>query len=134
LLLLPEAGHAARTEDAQAVAAGVECLLNLWHNSLELHPYQFYLGTDFRKLKAPLIWFDLLHVLDVLSQSSLAAQDPRLVSMLRLMNSKAGPDGLFTPESEWKAWNGWEFGQKKQPSAWLSFLAYRINRRIFERQ
>jgi hypothetical protein len=34
--------------------AGAECLLDLWQRSLELHPYMFYMGTDFRKLKAPL--------------------------------------------------------------------------------
>ena len=27
----------------------------------------FFMGTDFRKLKVPLVWYDLLHVLDVLS-------------------------------------------------------------------
>jgi hypothetical protein len=110
-----------------AIAAGVASLLDLWQHSREQHPYQFYMGTDFRKLKAPLIWYDLLHVLDVLSRSEIACLDSRFSDMLQVMNDKAGPCGLFTPESEWKAWNGWEFGQKKQPSAWLTFLVYRIN-------
>lgn len=112
------------------VAAGIGSLLGLWQASREQHPYQFYMGTDFRKLKAPFIWYDLLHVLDVLSRSAAATQDSRFADMLQLMNAKAGPDSLFTPESEWKAWNAWEFGQKKQPSAWLTFLVYRINRRV----
>jgi hypothetical protein len=112
------------------VAAGVGSLLDLWQASREQHPYQFYMGTDFRKLKAPLIWYDLLHVLDVLSRSAAATRDGRFADMLQVMNAKADPDGLFTPESEWKAWNAWEFGQKKKPSAWLTFLAYRINHRV----
>jgi hypothetical protein len=112
------------------VAAGINSLLGLWQDSRVLHPYQFYMGTDFRKLKARLIWYDLLHVLDVLSRSAAATQDARFTDMLQVMNEKAGPAGLFTPESEWKAWNAWEFGQKKQPSAWLTFLVYRINRRV----
>jgi hypothetical protein len=114
---------------AAGATTGAACLLDLWQRSLEEHPYMFYMGTDFRKLKAPMIWYDLLHVLDVLSLSGPAMRDPRFAGMLEVMNGKAGPDGLFTPESEWKAWNGWEFGQKKQPSAWLTFLACRINRR-----
>jgi len=46
--------------------------------------------------------------------------------MTGLIRGKADDQGLFTPESEWKAWKGWDFSQKKQPSAWLTFLAYRI--------
>ena len=53
--------------DGQEVRAGIECLLSLWENSREAHPYMFFMGTDFRKLKVPYIWYDLLHVADVLS-------------------------------------------------------------------
>ena len=30
----------------------------------------FYMGTDFSKLKVPLVWYDLLHVLEVITQLS----------------------------------------------------------------
>ena len=109
---------------------GAECLLDLWQRSLEVHPYMFYMGTDFRKLKAPFVWYDILHVLDVLSQFSWLKSDPRLVEMANLVASKADSEGKFTPESEWKAWKGWDFGQKKQPSRWLTFLVLRTLKRI----
>ena len=109
---------------------GAECLLDLWQRSLEVHPYMFYMGTDFRKLKAPFVWYDILHVLDVLSQFSWLKSDPRLVEMANLVGSKADREGKFTPESEWKAWKGWDFGQKKQPSRWLTFLVLRTLKRI----
>lgn len=112
-----------------AVATGIQVLLDLWQESLVQHPYQFYMGTDFRKLKAPLVWYDLLHVLDVLSRSPMACRDSRYAEMLRLLNSQSDANGLFTPGSEYQAWRDWEFGQKKQPSAWLTFLAHRINLR-----
>ena len=50
------------------VEAGAKILLDLWENSRELHPYMFYMGSDFRKIKAPFIWYDLMHVLDVLTR------------------------------------------------------------------
>lgn len=109
---------------------GAECLLNLWQNSRTLHPYIFYMGTDFRKLKAPFVWYDLLHVLDVLSQFSWLKADPRLQDMANLVRSKADAEGKYTPESEWQAWRGWDFGQKKQPSQWLTFLASRALGRL----
>lgn len=117
-------------QNSNVVRDGAECLLNLWQKSLTLHPYIFYMGTDFRKLKAPFIWYDLLHVLDVLSKFSWLKDDPRLLDMTNIVRSKANAEGKFTPESEWQAWRGWDFGQKKQPSRWLTFLTLRILRRI----
>jgi hypothetical protein len=107
--------------ESAAARAGAETLLALWSDSRERHPYIFYMGTDFRKLKAPLVWYDLLHVLDVLSGFPWLRDDPRLAEMAA---------GRFTPESVWQAWGGWEFGQKKAPSRWLTLLAARILRRI----
>jgi len=31
-------------------------------------------------------------------------------------------------ESVWTAWKDWEFGQKKEPSRWLTLSAWRIIR------
>jgi hypothetical protein len=105
-------------------------MLTLWENSQEQHPYIFYMGTDFRKLKVPLVWYDLVHVLDVLSQFSWLKGDPRLREMAAILKSKADDEGRFTPESVWMAWKDWEFGQKKVPSRWLTLLAWRILQRI----
>ena len=116
-------------KDSLAAKTGVECLLNCWKMSKERHPYMFFMGTDFRKLKAPFIWYDILHVADILSQFGCALKDSRFTEMLEIINSKADKDGLFTPESIWKAWEGWDFGQKTKLSPWVTFLAYRINRR-----
>jgi len=108
---------------------GAECLLRLWAESTEQHPYMFFMGTDFRKLKAPFVWYDLLHVVDVLSQFKWLKGDERLGEMCSLIRSKADGNGRYTPESEWKAWKGWDFGQKKQPSRWLTFLVLRALKR-----
>jgi len=50
--------------------------------------------------------------------------------MVGIVKSKADSEGKHTPESEWKAWQGWDFGQKKQPSRWLTFSALRMLERI----
>ena len=99
-------------KDSAASRTGVGCLLSCWETSKERHPYMFFMGTDFRKLKAPFIWYDILHVADVLSYFDFALKDKRFTEMLNLINGKADKDGLFTPESVWKAWEGWDFGQK----------------------
>jgi hypothetical protein len=118
----------AQTEwnDSPATRAGAETALSLWTESQERHPYMFYMGTDFRKLKAPLIWYDILHVLDVLTQFPWLKADPRLKEMVEVVRAKADSQGRYTPESVWKAWSDWDFGQKKTPSQGLTFFAHRV--------
>jgi len=72
------------------------------------------------------VWYDLLHVCEVLTQFPHLRGDPRLEEMLALLRGKADAEGKFTPESVWQAWKAWEFGQKKVPSRWLSLLAQRV--------
>jgi hypothetical protein len=88
------------------------------------------MGIDFSKLKAPFIWYDILHVADILSQYEWVRKDSRFLEMIELIHSKADANGLYTPESEWKAWKCWDFGQKKAPSSWLTFLVNRIDKRV----
>lgn len=113
-----------------AVQTGISTLLHLWEESLTQHPYIFYMGTDFRKLKVPFVWYDLLHVLDVLSMYPWVRSDTRFLDMFELMKSKADNQGRFTPESIWTVWKGWDFGQKKVPSRWLTLMAWRIIKRV----
>lgn len=112
--------------------AGAECLLSLWERSRDEHPFLFYMGTDFRKLKAPLIWYDILHVADVLSRLPWLHDDSRMLDMLDTIRSKADESGRYTPESVWMTWKAWDFGQKKAPSPWLTFIVLRILKRFGE--
>jgi hypothetical protein len=116
--------------DSPASRTGAETLLTLWSESAVRHPYMFFMGTDFRKLKVPLVWYDILHVLDVLSLFPWLRQDGRLLGMLDILKSKADTQGRFTLESIWTAWKDWEFGQKRAPSRWLTVLAWRIIQRV----
>lgn len=101
-------------------------LLSLWENSLEKHPYMFYMGTDFRKLKAPTIWYDIVSVTDVLSRYESVRKDTRFKEMLSLIQSKQDENGFFTPEAVYQKYKGLDFGQKKTPSPYLTYLCLRI--------
>ena len=112
--------------DTAATHVGVESGLSLWENRSGSAPYLFKMGTDFCKLKAPLVWYDILHVLDVLTHFPWASADPRLQEMLHILQGKMDEQGSFTPESVWLTWKDWEFAQKKAPSRWLTLIAWRI--------
>jgi hypothetical protein len=116
--------------DSPTCRVGAESLLSIWSNSLAQHPYMFFMGKDFRKLKVPFVWYDLMHVLDVLSRFSWIKEDLRFLDMLEIMKSKRDEQERFTLESIWTAWKDWEFGQKKEPSRWLTLMAWRIIERV----
>ena len=111
---------------------GIEVILGLWEHSREKRPYLFKMGTNFRKFKVPFIWYDILHVLDVLSQYKQAYSDPRFQSMLNVVRLKADPGFRYTSESIWTKWKGWEFCQKREPSMWVTYSVLRTLKRVGE--
>lgn len=106
--------------------SSINVLLDLWEMSQEQHPYMFYMGTDFRKLKAPALWYDIVSVADCLSHFESATKDRRFQEMLDIIEGKANSNYLFIPESVYQKCKGWDFGQKKQPSGWLTYVCIRI--------
>ena len=116
--------------DSHVATASAVSLLSLWENSLDKHPYMFYMGTDFRKLKAPSFWYDIVSVAGVLSKYRFTGNDPRFMEMIALIKSKQDVDGFFTPESIFQKLKGWDFGQKKVSSPYLTYLCMRIFERL----
>jgi len=116
--------------DSRACHLGAETLLALWEEREKRHPYMFFMGTDFCKLKAPFVWYDILHVVDVLTQFPRLRADARLKAMIGIIKRKTDEEGRFIPESIWEAWKEWDFGQKRVPSPWLTLLAQRVLRRM----
>lgn len=56
-------------------------------------------------LKVPLVWYDILRVLDVLVCFPRLRGDARLREMAEAVRDKADNEGRFTAESVWKAWD-----------------------------
>ena len=87
------------------------------------------MGTDFRKLKLPFIWYDLLHVVEVLSQVPAIRTDSRLQEMFALIKSKETAAG-YIPESVYQPYKDWDFGQKKAPSDWMTERIHQMGNRF----
>ncbi len=113
-----------------AIHKGAEALLDHWQTQRERKLYLFGIGSDFRKLKYPLVWYDLLHVVEALSRFSFVHTDSRFLEMLAALHVQADAQGRYTAGSIYTAWKGWSFGQKKAASPWLTFLVDRIDARI----
>ena len=117
-----------------AIRRGVEMLLHHWERQTERKIYLFGIGTDFRKLKYPFVWYNILHVAEVLSRFSEVHNDPRFLEMVAVITDQADENGRYTANSMYMAWKGWSFANKKEPSPWLTFLVLRIQQRIGQLQ
>jgi hypothetical protein len=116
--------------DSPASRAGAEMLLWHWEHQTERKIYMFGIGTDFRKLKYPFVWYDILHVVDLLSRFPFVHADPRFREMVEVITAQADENGRYTAGSMYRAWKEWSFADKKHPSPWLTFLVLRVQQRI----
>jgi hypothetical protein len=116
--------------DSPATRTGAEMLLWHWEHQTERKIYMFGIGTDFRKLKYPFVWYDILHVVDVLRRFPFVHADPRFQEMVETITAQADEEGRYTAGSMYRAWKGWSFADKKNPSPWLTFLVLRVQKRI----
>ena len=116
--------------DSPATRTGAEMLLWQWEHQRERKIYMFGIGTDFRKLKYPFVWYDSLHVVDVLSRFPFVHADPRFHEMVGVITEQADENGRYRASSMYRAWKGWEFADKKSPSHWITYLVLRIRKRM----
>jgi hypothetical protein len=117
-------------DESPAAALGVKMLLSHWEQRKEVKYFLFGMGTDFRKLKYPFIWYDILHVVDVLSRYEAARRDPRLQEMASVILQQEKESGWYQATSMYRFWKEWSFADKKTPSPWLTFVVERIKKRM----
>ncbi len=129
LLMLKLLALRGEEEDWQKIQPALETALHLWESSRDQRPYLFKMGNDFRKLKVPFVWYDILHFAEVISLYPQYHQDRRFQEILGIIEDKQDSSGRFSSESIWSKWAGWEFCQKREPSRWLTFCVLRILKR-----
>ncbi len=115
--------------DSPAARAGAEALLWHWGPECERKVYLFGIGKFFRRLKYPFVWYDILHVVDVLSRFPFVHSDLRFREMVDTITPQADEDGRYTAGSMYRAWKDWSFADKKNSSPWLTLLVLRVQRR-----
>jgi hypothetical protein len=116
--------------DSPATRKGCEMLLWHWEHQTERKIYMFGIGSDYRKLKYPFVWYDVLHVVEVLNRFPFVRGDKRFRQMVETITAQADEEGHFTVGSMYRAWKDWSFADKKNPSPWLTFLVLRIQKRL----
>jgi prenyltransferase beta subunit len=123
-----------KLRSSETAKKGVDFLFNCWKNREKTRyaGHDSQIGTDWDKLKYPFTDYKILKFLDALSKFEHAKQRLQESEMIKLLLSKQDERGKFTPESIHKVWSDFDFGQKETPSRWITLLALRIVKRIYE--
>lgn len=110
----------------------IDLLINHWEKRNEKYrPYGFGIGTEFTRLRYPAFKYGILRVLDVLSLYPYAMNSEGFNNMLNYVQQKSS-DGKYFAESVAKFFSEFDFGQKKKPSRWITFLIERVGIRANE--
>jgi hypothetical protein len=121
--------------DSDVVRRGVDFVLTCWERRKEPYrPVGFGMGGTFNKLQFPFVQHQLLKTVDTLSGFPAAIEDERYKDMLAAVTEKQTSEELFTPEGVNKPFAEFDFGQKKVPSPWITFLVARAHHRLNQHQ
>ena len=110
----------------------IDLMLNHWARRDEkLRLDGFGVGRRFRSLEYPATMYGILRVLDVLSLFPYAIASQSFKSMLDFVHQKSA-NGKYFAESVAPSYSEFDFGQKQEPSRWITFLVNRIEKRVSE--
>lgn len=112
--------------DSEHSTRAANNLLECWQRRSEPYrPVGFGIGATWDKVQYPFVQYQLLKTADTLSQVPSIRTDPRFQEMIAHIESKRDANGRWTPEGTNKPYADFDFGQKKEPSPWVTFLALR---------
>lgn len=112
--------------ESNSAAHAAELLLECWARRAEPYrPVGFGIGSTWDKVQYPFVQYQLLKTIDALAQIPAIRKDARFQEMLGQLAGKQDAAGRWTAEGVNKPWSDFDFGQKKQPSTWITFLAVR---------
>lgn len=109
----------------QDLAEVAQVLLRAWRMRGSEKPYMFGFGLHFKTVKWPPFWFDLHWMLNTLGRfpelwrgkNALPEDRRALAEMVAcLVAYNFGSEGKVTPQSCYRGFEQFSFGQKKQPS------------------
>ncbi|OHD55470.1 MAG: hypothetical protein A2Y33_11720 [Spirochaetes bacterium GWF1_51_8] len=125
----------AMSEDPDAMKSpaaklALDSVLRHWDEQGQKKYFLFGVGTDYKKLKFPFVWYNILHTLDTASRYPEYRGDKRVKEMAELVMSKADGEMQFKPESVYMAYKGRDFADKKQASPTLTLFTLRILMRL----
>jgi hypothetical protein len=113
--------------EGEAATRASNSLLECWSRRAEPYrPVGFGIGSTWMKLQYPFVQYQHLKTVDTLSMIPSVHVDPRYQEILDALLAHSDDHGRVVADGVNQPYKAFDFGQKKQPSGWLSFLVARI--------
>jgi hypothetical protein len=97
-----------------------------FHWKLKKSIYYFGRSKKFWTLKYPYIWYNALYLADVLTRFEFLKGHKLIQEIVDWIEESQDEQGRFKPTSIFMPYKSWTFGNKKEPSPWITFLCCRI--------
>ena len=107
-------------------------LLNCWSKRSEEKPYMFGHGKNFRLPRAPFFWYNIGTILDATRHYPILVKTQAFRELASISLLKFNLNGVFIPQSVYLYFKNYSFGQKKEPSPWITLFLSRIYKNAVE--
>lgn len=101
-------------------------LLNCWIKRSEEKPYMFGHGKKFRLPRAPFFWYNIGTVLDAVRHYPTLTKTQAFRELAAVSLLEFNVDSVFIPKTVYLYFKDYSFGQKKEPSPWMTLFLSRI--------
>ena len=116
-----------RTSFAEDSALVERCFHPIaFHKDLGKSLYYFGRSKKFWTFKFPFVWYNALYLADVLTRFPQLHSTPAVEELMDWIRGSRAEDGTWKATSVFKPYKDIDFGQKKNPSAWITYLCLRI--------
>lgn len=96
------------------------------HYRLGKSIYYFGRGKKFFAFKYPYVWYNALYVADVLVRFPFARGHEMTRRLVDWIRSGADAEGRYAATSVFLENKDWDFGNKKAPSPWITYLCHSV--------
>ncbi|MFX0072800.1 MAG: hypothetical protein ACFFAO_17095 [Candidatus Hermodarchaeota archaeon] len=107
-------------------------LLSCWMNRSIHKPYMFGHGKNFRLPRAPFFWYNIGVILDATSHYPELIKTQAFKELVAVSLIEFPINGKFIPKSIYMYFKNYSFGQKKEPSPWMTLFLSRIYKRAVD--
>ncbi|MFW9999729.1 MAG: hypothetical protein ACFE9Q_10825 [Candidatus Hodarchaeota archaeon] len=101
-------------------------LLNCWSNRAEEKSYMFGHGKKFRLPRAPFFWYNIGTILDSVRHYPTLVKTQSFRELAAISLLEFNINGTFIPKTVYLYFKNYSFGQKKEPSPWMTLFLSRI--------
>jgi hypothetical protein len=107
-------------------------LLNCWTKRSEEKPYMFGHGKNFRLPRAPFFWYNIGTVLDAVRHYPKLIRTQPFRELVAVSLLRFSREGYYIPQTIYRYFQKYSFGQKKKPSPWMTLFLSRIYKNASE--